>query len=330
MYIPNIIDRLQYNSTNDSKLNNNVKKSDYPPLSSYTSIKPKPFTNNSNSNKIKNLINKRFQNDYIETLSLELSIKQQKLNEINKFGYNWLTSIGINKTMKQIIEDNEIFNEIEQDNEINDEINEFGVLNNDLNERNINESIHLMGENINQMQSNNNNNNNNNSNNSNYSEMEMEMEVVQNQVGVNDDDLQGDLDAELSNHDLINNSNQYIYNSDELNNEYGHENNNNEMNELESDDEDYEDVGNEAIISYYEEEDDDEEEDEQVEENHYNDHTDNHEMLQSSFNEDSTLLNKPIPKRIQSFDNDFQSNPTTRESQFQWSEISSNTNILED
>lgn len=154
MYIPNIIPsdirtgwmqassegRLQVNAKNDSSyvsasnggnpnINTRGRKSDFPPLSFYTPVRSAPLYLNAASKSalsfLKNSKRSFSRNNHqetalegIEQLGLELGCRLQNLRDNEIWGYTWLTPLGLDRTMAQMLEEaNDEIDEIEEDNE---------------------------------------------------------------------------------------------------------------------------------------------------------------------------------------------------------------------
>lgn len=154
MYIPNIIPsdirtgwmqassegRLQVNAKNDSSyvsasnggnpnINTRGRKSDFPPLSFYTPVRSAPLYLNAASKSalsfLKNSKRSSSRNNHqetalegIEQLGLELGCRLQNLRDNEIWGYTWLTPLGLDRTMAQMLEEaNDEIDEIEEDNE---------------------------------------------------------------------------------------------------------------------------------------------------------------------------------------------------------------------
>ncbi|KAG0689204.1 hypothetical protein C6P40_005434 [Pichia californica] len=221
----------------------------------------------------------------IEQLELELGYRLQMLKDNETWGYTWLRPLGLDKTMAQMLEDVNEDDDIEDDNlnhnipneaEINDNINVNNNNNNNNNpvaaitNDNINDPISnqqnetrddtdMMTENYGQMRRNENNESisyNNNEINSRISNENSENRVIYDNSAEGRLFSERDLDAEISNHDISNNSEIYREN----NQYYEDENDGNDNNDDVDDVDDEDGLGDHAYI--HEEDDPEEYEDE--------------------------------------------------------------------
>lgn len=89
--------------------------SDFPPLSFYTPVRSTPlFFNYTSKNSLSMFENSKrsssnFKHDNrfegMEQIGLEIGTRLQKLKENETWGYNWITPLGLDKTMLQILDD---------------------------------------------------------------------------------------------------------------------------------------------------------------------------------------------------------------------------------
>lgn len=188
MYLPNIIPsdirtgwmqapsegRLQASTRNDNSNSSNNstsnapnlnvstrgRKSEFPPLSFYTPVRAAPlFLNNVSKTALSLLKNSKKPCTHtnrqesafegIEQLGLELGCRLQKLKENEVWGYTWLTPLGLDKTMAQMLEEaNDEVEDIEEDNEdVNLELqNDINGASNDMEEMLLNSYEGQQGE----------------------------------------------------------------------------------------------------------------------------------------------------------------------------------------